>query len=131
MKKLFLIFLFGLIGILYAQEYALISDAEEQMILVNKSGQDDTFRIKTHITEGSSVKGSAYSFEYNENNDERLATYATASLKDGETKRVPGEFDWSKINLVKIESKSGNKYTLNFYTKWDNLYVEILPYEDW
>lgn len=44
---------------------------------------------------------------------------------------MPGDFDWTKIDCVKVEAKSGNNYTLNFYTRWDNLYVEILPYEDW
>ncbi|WP_022931851.1 hypothetical protein [Treponema bryantii] len=131
MKKLFIILFFSFISILYAQEFELISEANEQMILVNHSGQDDTFRIKIHMSEGVSANETSHGFKLNANSGERFATYATYTLTNNQTKRVPGDFDWTKIDCVKVESKSGNKYTLNFYTRWDNLYVEILPYEDW
>ena len=136
MKKLYALLLLLGGAFLYAQEFPLISNAEDYMVLINHSGNDDTFRIKIRVPAGSYTKADAngfsgFSLKSEEQSDDILATYATCSLSNGQKKKIQGEFDWSKVNLVKIESKSGNQYSLNMYTRSDDLYIEILPFEDW
>jgi len=135
MKK-FIIFLFLIIGsVLFSQEYGLISEADDYMVLINKSGNDDTFRIKIRMPKYSKTSANADAFSFSldskEQSEDRFAVYMTCFLKNGEKKKSKAELDWSLVDLLKIESKSGKKYTLNTYCKFSDLYVEILPYEDW
>ncbi|MBB5225139.1 hypothetical protein DYE50_00495 [Treponema ruminis] len=135
MKKILFLLFFVLSSSFFAQEYGLISNARDYMVLINKSGNDDTFRIKIRVPRGSrtSANADAFSFSLDSKvqNEDRFATYMTCTLKNGEKKKSKEEFDWNQVDLVKVESKSGKKYTLNMYCKFNDLYIEILPYEDW
>jgi hypothetical protein len=109
--------------------------ANEEIIITNTTLRKDAFKIYVHTTEGSAFHLNAFSASFTTAEEGWQFLIKTPEIKNNEKWKSPQDFEIMEISdYICIESKSGNKYTYNFETKHDKLYITVSTYkegDDW
>ena len=120
----------------YLYQIVRISEsADERVVIVNKSGKVDAFRIYIHLEEtGYAVNKTPFSPEKNIVDDENWRFICTTpEISVGGSYKTPETDNTRNIyaaDYVAIRSKSGEKYSFKFKVKFDDLYITVLPYDE-
>jgi hypothetical protein len=141
MKKvlLFLILLLSVSG-LFAEELKgqimpFNEKANEEIIVINNSPRSEAFKISIHTTDGSAFHMGAFSVSVTTSEEGWIYLTKTPDIRTGDKWKSSNDFELLELaDAICIESKSGNKYTYNFETKHDKLYITVSNYknsDDW
>ena len=121
---------------MFAEPYeSLINeDADEEIIIVNKTLGEEAFKIYVHLKEknGVYVNASLFNADVNIDQKDEWIFLVKSPILDKENK-WKSDSDYKCIkdaDKIRIETKSNKKYTYYFQTIHDKLYITVTDYDD-
>lgn len=136
MKKsiLFLILLLSVSGLFAEGQIMAINEkSDEEIIVLNQTSYSDSFKISVHLKARSffSMKINDSVTEINPQEEEWKFLVKTPKIRPNNKWKSKEDFDEIEdSDSICIESKSGRKYSYQFSTKSDKLYITIKPYKE-
>lgn len=137
MKKLILcLFLLSSVFLMFAEPYeSLINeDANEEIIIVNKTLDKEAFKIYIHLKEknGTNVDVSLFNVDVTIDQKDEWIFLVKSPILNKESKwKSDSDYKYIKnADKIRIETKSNKKYTYYFQTIHDKLYITVTDYDD-
>lgn len=111
-------------------------EADEEIIIINRSGKSEAFKIWCHTTDQNLFSIGDVGFKISE--EGWIFLTKTPVIENSKKWKSSSDYDaLENSDKICIESKSGNKYNYYFETKHDKLYITVSKYtesdkeEDW
>lgn len=114
------------------QEFPFNEDVDEEIIIVNNASTEDAFKISIRVPEGFYLNVDISSFKYLEL-DNAGYFYLTKSdlIKPNDKWKSTSDYELMEhADKIRIETKSGNKYSYTFRNKHDKLYIYVKDFEE-
>lgn len=139
-KSILCLFLLSSIFLMFAEPYeSLINeDADEEIIIVNKTLDKEAFKIYIHLKEknGANVDVSLFNVDVTIDQKDEWIFLVKSPILDKKSK-WKSDSDYKCIknaDKIRIETKSNKRYTYYFRTIHDKLYINVTDYDnenDW
>lgn len=117
------------------QTFQFNEAANEEIIIINNTKNTDAFKIYIHTTDATSFHFGAFSASVVNSGEGWMYLTKTPEIKGKSKWKSSSDFELLEhSDLITIETKSGNKYSYNFETKHDKLYITVTDFiegDDW